>query len=64
MKEFLYEKGIFYRVNDSFDHIIDIEIERIEEIKKKAINDNFIINEINYVPTIFFNPYVEIQTFV
>jgi hypothetical protein len=60
----LYEKGIFYRVNESFDYIIDIEIERIEEIKKKAITENFIINEINCVPTIFFNPYTEVQNFI
>jgi hypothetical protein len=64
LKSPLYAKGIFYRVFESFEYIIDIEVERLKEIKEKAENENFKLKEINSVPLIFFNPLKEIQSFI
>jgi hypothetical protein len=60
----LYKKGIFYRVMETFDYIIDIEVERIEEIKQKAKEENYILVEIDRIPQIFFNPFSEIHSFI
>jgi hypothetical protein len=60
----LYSKGIFYRKMETFDYIIDVEVERIEEIKKKAKEDNYNLTEIDRIPQIFFNPFSEIHSFI
>jgi hypothetical protein len=60
----LYKKGIFYRKMETFDYIIDVEVERVEEIKKNAKEENIILTEIDRIPQIFFNPFSEIHSFV
>jgi hypothetical protein len=60
----LYTKGIFYRVMETFDYVIDIEVERIDEIKKKALEENYVLTEIDHIPQIFFNPFSDIQSFI
>jgi hypothetical protein len=60
----LYVKGIFYRVFESFEYIIDIEVERLEEIKSKAEEESFKLKEISSVPLIFFNPFNEVHSFI
>jgi hypothetical protein len=60
----LYSKGIYYRVMETFDYIIDVEVERIEEIKKRAREDNYILTELDSVPLIFFNPFSELHSFI
>ncbi len=64
LKSPLYEKGIFYRVFESFEYIIDIEVERLDEIKQKAESENFKLKEISSVPLIFYNPFKDVQSFI